>query len=77
MQCKTSLGSFEERDRLAGVYDNQRWLVKAMDVDREHQDVAVELLHPCGPAANVHPKRGRRDVLFGIHAEALVVFYGR
>lgn len=62
--CKISTDSFEEGDLLAVIYDDHWWLAESMDVDKEHQGVRVEFIHPCGPTANVHPKHGRRDVCF-------------
>lgn len=59
-----TIDSIEDGDWLAVVYDDHWWLAKAIDVHNEHQDVKVEFLHPHGPTANVHPKRGRRDVCF-------------
>ena len=74
---KISIDSIKERDWLAVVYDDHWWLAKAMDVDSEHQDVRVEFMRPCGPTANVHPKRGRKDVCFCPITDILLKLTGK
>lgn len=47
-QCKISMNSIDGGDWLAVIYDDLGWLAKAINVDRQHQDVRLEFMHPCG-----------------------------
>ena len=59
-----TINNIDKGDWLAVIYDDHWWLAKCLQIDREHQDLKVEFMHPCGPTANFHPKHGRRDVCF-------------
>ena len=59
-----TITNIDKGDWLTVIYDDHWWLTKCLQLDREHQDVKVECMHPSGPTVNFHPKHGRRDVCF-------------
>ena len=61
---------------LTVIYDDHWWLTKCLQLDREHQDVKVECMHPSGPTVNFHPKHGRRDVCFCLLKDILMKLTG-
>ncbi|XP_023181359.1 uncharacterized protein LOC111605902 [Xiphophorus maculatus] len=62
----------QSEDWLVVMYDGKWWLAKALQIDKEHEDVQVEFFHPHGPTLSFKQKQGRRDICFVPFSDVLV-----